>query len=173
MVGFSTLVRGTEPEPPVLYSWINAFFSTMSGGLDDWHMALLNCMLQPFLLASKGASLRALSVKATMLLALTTAKRLGETALSIYPCYLLLRSDCSGAVLQTNPSFIPKNLFLGRTSSFRSRVIRQDAFCPSPSEPRKARLHLLGSVHTLACYVKFTAIRHTEQLIVCCGDGVS
>lgn len=46
------------------------------------------------------ASLRVLSVKTAMLLALTSAAKVGElTALSFNPCFLLLTGDCSGAVL--------------------------------------------------------------------------
>jgi len=67
------------------------------------------------------SSLKALSWKTALLLALTSARRVSElAALSVHPSCLLSRGDRSGATLRPNPSFVPKS----RRSSFRSRVIR-------------------------------------------------
>ncbi|KAK5898201.1 hypothetical protein CgunFtcFv8_015639 [Champsocephalus gunnari] len=67
------------------------------------------------------SSLKALSWKTALLLALTSAKRVSElTALSVHPSCLLIRGDRSGATLRPNPSFTPKSM----GSSFRSRAIQ-------------------------------------------------
>jgi len=112
------------------------------------------------------SSLKALSLKTALLLALTSAKRVSElTALSVHPSCLWIRGDRSGATLRPNPSFVPKSL----RSSFRSRAIQLGGFSLPPHiGDREAKLHLLCQ----ACYVERTAaIRRTEQLFVCFGGG--
>ena len=67
------------------------------------------------------SSLKALSWKTALLLALTSAKRVFElTALSVHPSCLNIRGDQSGATLRPNHSFTPKSI----RSSFRSRAIQ-------------------------------------------------
>ena len=67
------------------------------------------------------SSLKALSWKTALLLALTSAKIVSElTALSVHQSCLLIRGDRSGATLRPNPSFVPKRL----RSAFRSRGIQ-------------------------------------------------
>lgn len=118
------------------------------------------------------SSLKALSFKTALLLALTSAKRVSELcALSVHPSCLLLRGDCSGAVLKPNPSFVPKNI----RSSFRSRIIQLEAFHPPPhGDSREAKLHLLCPVRALTYYVDRTAaVRNTDQLFVCYDDRMA
>jgi len=118
------------------------------------------------------SSLKALSFKTALLLALTSAKRVSELcALTVHPSCLLIRGDRSGAILKPNPSFFPKNI----RSSFRSRVIQLEAFHPPPHrDSREAKLHLLCPVRALTCYVDRTAtVRTTSQLLVCYGDGTA
>ena len=87
------------------------------------------------------------------------------------PSCLLIRGVRSGATLRPNPSFVPKS----RRSLFRSRAIQLGGFnLPPHIGAREAKLHLLCPVRALACYVEHTAaIRRTEQLFVCFGDGVA
>ena len=112
------------------------------------------------------ASLKLLSFKTALLLALTSAKRVGDLcALSTQPAGLAIYGDRSSAVLRPNPAFTPKIV----TSSYKSRVITLDAFFlpPHPSA-REDRLHRLCPVRALACYVERTAsIRLSTQLLVC------
>ncbi|KAL3060782.1 hypothetical protein OYC64_015181 [Pagothenia borchgrevinki] len=118
------------------------------------------------------SSLKALSWKTALLLALTSAKRVSElTALSVHPSCLLIRGDQSGATLRPNPSFVPKSL----RSEFRSRAIQLGGFSlPPHGGAREAKLHLLCPVRALAYYVERTAtLRRTEQLFVCFGGGVT
>ena len=117
----------------------------------------------------KHSSLRALSFKTALLLALTSAKRVSELcALSVNPSCLLIRGD---RTLKPNPAFVPKNI----RSSFRSRIIQLEAFHPPPhGNSREVKLHLLCPVRALTHYVNRTAtVRNTEQLLVCYGDGMA
>jgi len=112
------------------------------------------------------SSLKALSWKTALLLALTSAKRVSElTALSVHPSCLLIRGDRSGETLR------PKS----RRSAFKSRAIQLGDFSlPPHGEAREAKLHLLCPVRVLACYVELTvALRCTEQLFVCFGGRVT
>ena len=87
------------------------------------------------------SSLKVLSLKTALLLALTSARGVSElAALSVHPSCLLIRGDPSGATLRPNPSFVPKNL----RSLFRSRVIQLNGFILPPHiGDREAKLHLL------------------------------
>ena len=92
------------------------------------------------------SSLKALSFKTVLLLALTSAKRVSELcALSAHPNCLVLRGNHSSVTLRQNPSFVPENM-----SSFRSRTM-------FGRHVREAKLHLLCPVRALACYVEHTA----------------
>uniref|UniRef100_UPI003AAB97E8 uncharacterized protein n=1 Tax=Centroberyx gerrardi TaxID=166262 RepID=UPI003AAB97E8 len=110
-------------------------------------------------------SLKWLSIKTALLLALTSTKRVSDLcALSIHPSCLAINGDGSSAVLRPNPTFIPKNI----RSSFRSRTITLSAFFPAPHrEEREESLNKLCPVRALACYVERTAaVRSTQQLFV-------
>ena len=112
------------------------------------------------------ASLKLLSFKTALLLALTSAKRVGDLcALSTQPACLAINGDKSSAVLRPNPAFTPKVV----TSSYKSRVITLDAFfLPPHLNVREERLHKLCPVRALAYYVERTAsIRLSTQLLIC------
>ena len=115
------------------------------------------------------SSLKALSLKAALLLALTSAKRVSElTALSVHPSCLLIRGDHGGTTLRPNPSFVPKKL----RSSFRSRVIQLNGFSlPSHIGAREAKLHLLCPVRALAYYVESRLPLDTRNSCLC-ASGV-
>ena len=77
----------------------------------------------------ENSSLKALSFKTTLLLALTSVKTVSELcALLVHPRCVLLCGDHSVATFRLNPSFFLKNI----RSSFRSRTIQLEAFCPPP-----------------------------------------
>jgi len=132
----------------------------------QWDLPLvLEAMVTEPFVPLELSSLKALSLKTALLLALTLAKRVCElTALSMHPSCLLIRGDRSGATPRPN-----------LRSSFRARAIQLEGFSlPTHIGDREAKLHLLCPVCALACYVVRTAsIRRTEQLFVCFGDGVA
>ena len=69
------------------------------------------------------------SAKTALLLALMSAKRVGDlSALYVAPSCLRIQGDSSSAILSPNPAFTPKSI----TSSFRSRVITLNGFSLPP-----------------------------------------
>ena len=118
----------------------------------------------------EGASLKWLSVKTALLLALATGKRVSDLrALSIQPGCLVISGDASKAVLRPNPAFVPKVV----QSAFAARPVELSAFFPPPhANGEEERLHALCPVRVLAEYIRRTAgTRATSQLLVCYGPG--
>ena len=115
-----------------------------------------------------GASLRLISIKTAFLLAVTTAKRVGELhALSISPACLHWKADNSGVTLRPNVSFLPKVL----PSGYVNQAIELAAFHPPPfTSVEEERAHLLCPVRALRLYIQATQVfRRSEQLFVCYG----
>ena len=117
-----------------------------------------------------GASLKWLSVKTALLLALATGKRVSDLqALSIQAGCLVISGDASKAVLRPNPSFVPKVV----QSPFAARPVELAAFFPPPhASGEEERLPALCPVCALAEYIRRTAgVRSTSQFLVCYGPG--
>ncbi|KAK2902453.1 hypothetical protein Q8A73_012199 [Channa argus] len=128
--------------------------------------ALVVSLFEPL----EQVSLRLLSWKTALLLALTSMKRVSDlSALSVSPECLSIRGDLSLAVLRPNPAFMPKCI----TSSFRSRVITLEGFCTPPhTSEEDASSHLLCPVRALSYYVERTStIRRSERLFVHYREG--
>ncbi|KAK2828053.1 hypothetical protein Q5P01_019087 [Channa striata] len=117
----------------------------------QWELPLvLHALRNPPFEPLSQISLKFLSLKTALLLALTSAKRVSDLcALSVSPSCLTIREDESLAVLRPNPAFMPKII----TSSFRSRM--------------EEDFHRLCPVRALSHYVARTAgVRRTQQLFV-------
>lgn len=113
-----------------------------------------------------GAQLRWVSVKAAFLLAISSAKRIGELhALSVAGNCIRWNSDGSGVTLWPNPSFLPKRL-----SAFHiNQPLSLAVFTPQ-SELGGSVVSPLCPVRTLRTYINVTAgLRKTDALFVCYG----
>lgn len=137
----------------------------------QWELQLvLEALCGPPFEPIESVSLRSLSLKVALLLALTSAKRVSDLcALSVSPACLSISGDRGRAILRPNPAYTPKVV----TSSFRSRVITLPAFYPPPHQsPEEERLHRLCPVRALICYVDRTrGFRSSDQLLVCYGQA--
>ena len=113
------------------------------------------------------AELKWLSYKTAFLLAITSAKRVGELhALSVSESCLRWNPDHSGVTLWPNTAFLPKV----PSAVNINRPIRLARFTP-PSGEAASQLELLCPVRALRAYIKATAhVRRAEQLFVC-HDG--
>lgn len=113
--------------------------------------------------------IRFLSFKTALLLALSSAKRVGDLcALSVHPSCISFSQDGGLVHLWPNPAFHPKVI----TSDFRSRVIRiRSLGAPAGSSVEDERQRLLCPVRALRCYIERTAsFRTTDQLFVGFGS---
>ncbi|KAK0155322.1 hypothetical protein N1851_002331 [Merluccius polli] len=130
-----------------------------------WDLPLvLEAMSLPPFEPLTQVGLKWLSMKVAFLLAITSAKRVGELqALSVAETCLRWNPDGSGVVLWPNVAFLSK--VLSRTHL--NQPIRLARFDSSSEEGRS---ELLCPVRALRAYIAATAgIRQSEQLFVCHG----
>ncbi len=136
-----------------------------------WDLSLvLDALCGPPFEPLDDVSLRLLSLKTSLLLALTTAKRVSDLcALSTRADCLIISGDRTRAVLRPNPAFIPKVI----SRAFRAQSCELRAFFPPPhSGEEERRLHSLCPVRALSRYLECTAsIRSSPQLLICYGGS--
>ncbi len=120
----------------------------------------------------ESASERILTLKVTLLLALTSLKRVGDLqAFSVSEtCMDFAESPYTGLVkvtLRPRPGYIPKVL----STSFRSQVVMLHSFHHPPfASSEDERLHMLCPVRALKLYVDRSKVwRKSSQLLVCFG----
>lgn len=143
--------RLRPPRPPTVPPW-------------DLSTVLSALKAEPFEpLAS--AELRVLTLKAVLLLALASVKRVGDLqALSVSPSCLEFGSDHSVLILKPHVGYVPKVL----STPFRAQVITLSALRSSEQDPD---CNLLCPVRAIRMYIeRSAAFRQSDQLFVCFGD---
>ncbi len=118
----------------------------------------------------ESASERILTLKVTLLLALTSLKRVGDLqAFSVSEIYMDFALGLVKVTLRPRPGYIPKVL----STSFRSQVVTLHSFHPPPfTSSEDERLHMLCPVRALKLYVdRYEVWRKSSQLLVCFGAG--
>ncbi len=112
----------------------------------------------------QSSSLRVLSLKTALLLALASVKQVGDLqALSVNPACLEFGPNDSKVVLNSRLGYVPKVL----SDPFRAHVIALSAFSPLAGIQES----LLGPVKALKIYIKHSAsYRKSEQLFVGFGN---
>ncbi len=118
----------------------------------------------------ESAPERILTLKVTLLLALTSLKRVGDLqALSVSEMCMDFPPCLVKVTLRPRPGYIPKVL----STSFRSQVVTLHSFHPPPfasSEDKK--LHMLSPVRALKLYLNRSKVwRKFSQLLVWFGVG--
>ncbi len=110
------------------------------------------------------SSLRVLSLKTALLLALASVKRVGDLqALTVKPACLEFGPNDSKVVLKPRLGYIPKGL----STPFRAKVITLSAFFP----PSGSQESLLCPVRALKVYIERSAsYRKSEQVFVGFGN---
>ncbi len=118
----------------------------------------------------ESASERILTLKVTLLLALTSLKRVGDSqALSVSEMSMDFAPGLVKVTLRPRPGYIPKVL----STSFRSQVVTLLSFHPPPfASSEDEKLHMLCPVRALKLYVDRSKVwRKSSQLLVCFGAG--
>lgn len=119
----------------------------------------------------ESADLRMLSYKTALLLALASAKRVGDLhALSVHPSCIQFTPDGSKVVLRPNAAYTPKVL----SGAFNALSFELPALSNTPSDSEENRkLHALCPVRALRRYIEQTrALRTSDQLFVCFANPV-
>lgn len=133
----------------------------------SWDLPLvLDALCGPPFEPLDQAELKWLSVKTAFLLAMATARRVGELhALSVSDSCLRWNSDGSGVAMWPNPAFFPKVM----TLSLLNKPIELAKFDP-PLEDGGENTEKLCPVRALRAYLDATVhIRRSEHLFVCYG----
>ncbi len=118
----------------------------------------------------ESAPERILTLKVTLLLALTSLKRVGDLhALSVSEMCMDFALCLVKVTLRPRPGYIPKVL----STSFRSQVVTLHSFHPPPfASSEDEKLHMLCPVWALKLYVDYSKVsRKSLQLLVCFGAG--
>ena len=135
----------------------------------SWDLPIvLEALCSPPFEPLEQADIRWLSVKTAFLLAITSAKRVGELhALSVARDCLRWTPDGSGVTMWTNPSFLPKRL-----SAFHvNQPVRLTAYTSQPGVERlRPDVELLCPIRALRQYVDVTSVfRESDSLFLCYG----
>ncbi len=134
-------------------------------GFPSWDLSVvLKGLLEPL----ESVSVRILTLKVTLLLALASFKRVGDLqALSVSESCTAFAPGLVKAFLRSRPGYVPKVI----STSFRSQVVVMQAFSPSSSSEGDD-LYLLCPVRALKMYVdRSSQWRQSLQLLVCFGAG--
>ncbi len=118
----------------------------------------------------ESASEQILTLKVTLLLALTSLKRVGDLqALSVSEMCMDSAPGLVKVTLRPRPGYIPKVL----STSFCSQVVTLHSFHPPPfASSEDEKLHMLCPVRALKLYVDRSKVwRKSSQLLVCFGAG--
>ncbi|XP_077094729.1 uncharacterized protein LOC143746656 [Siphateles boraxobius] len=116
----------------------------------------------------ESAPERILTLKVSLLLALSSLKRVGDLqALSVSESCLDFAPGLVKVSLRPRPGYVPKVL----SSTFRSQVVNLNAFHPPPfSSEEDRKLNFLCPVRSLKIYVdRSGGWRKSNQLLVCFG----
>ncbi len=117
----------------------------------------------------ESASERILTLKVTLLLALTSLKTVGDLqAFSVSETCMDFAPGLVKVTLRPRPGYIPKVL----STSFRSQVVTLHYFHPPPfASSEDEKLHMLCPVRALKLYVDRSKVwRKSSQLLVCFGS---
>ncbi|XP_073781587.1 uncharacterized protein [Danio rerio] len=142
--------RINPSRPPLMPSW-------------DLALVLTSLRSDPFE-PLESVSLRFLSLKTALLVALASIKRVGDLeAFSVSDSCLEFGPDYSHVILRPRPGYVPKV----PTTPFRDQVVNLQALPPEEADPA---LSLICPVRALRIYVDRTQnFRSSEQLFVCYG----
>ncbi len=118
----------------------------------------------------ESASEQILTLKVTLLLALTSLKIVGDLqAFSVSETCMDFAPGLVKVTLRPRLGYIPKVL----STSFRSQVVTLHSFHPPPfASSEDEKLHMLCPVRALKLYVDRSKVwRKSSQLLVCFGAG--
>ncbi len=140
-------------------------------GVPSWDLSvvlegLMAALFEPL----ESASERILTLKVTLLLTLTSLKRVGDLqTLSVSEMCMDFALGLVKVTLRPRTGYVPKVL----STSFRSQVVKLHSFHPPPfASGEHERLHMFGLVRALKIYVDFSKLsRKSPQLLVCFGAG--
>ncbi|XP_073687910.1 uncharacterized protein [Garra rufa] len=177
-VGFEGVSVGRHPLIGRFMKGVRRLRPVSKRLVPSWDLSMvLNALTQTPFEPLESVHIKFLSLKTVLLLALASAKRVGELhALSVHQTCLKFSPDDSKVTLLPNPAFVPKV----SDSAYNCSALELRAFYPPPfSSEEERKLHTLCPVRALRFYVNRTqSFRKNDQLLVswathCKGKPIS
>lgn len=164
-VGFEGSTVGQHPLIRRFMKGARRSLPVVRRSVPEWDLSMVLEALSQYPFEPLGSiSLKLLSFKTALLLALASAKRVSELhALSVHPSCTKFSLSGDMVSLKPNPAFMPKCF-----PAFTSEVLELSAFHPPPfSSPEDERLNALCPVRALQTYINRTsAFRKSDQLFI-------
>ncbi|XP_056091163.1 uncharacterized protein LOC130070700 [Rhinichthys klamathensis goyatoka] len=164
-VGFEGFTVGLHPLIRRFMKGARRSLPVIRRTVPEWDLSMVLEALSQHPFEPLGSiSLKLLSLKTALLLALASAKRVSELyALSVHPSCTKFSLSGDKVSLKPNPAFMPKCF-----PAFTSEVLELSAFHPPPfTSLEDQRLNALCPVRALQAYMTRTnAFRKSDQLFV-------
>ncbi|XP_071977728.1 uncharacterized protein [Engystomops pustulosus] len=156
--------------PLAEHKWVKMFMKavlrlrpTIRSDIPKWNLSLvLNSLMKPPFEPLSECSLKNLSLKTSFLVAITSARRIGELqALSSKEPFLIISED--KIVLKLDTSFLPKVV----SDFHRSQEIVLPSFCNNPKNEKEALWHTLDVRRAVIIYLDRTkSFRKCRNLFI-------
>ncbi|XP_072006316.1 uncharacterized protein [Engystomops pustulosus] len=160
-------------QPLIEHRWVKRFILAASRlkpqvlkRTSSWDLSLvLNALIKEPFEPISSASVKNLTLKTVFLVAITSARRLGELqAISIKEPYMRVLDD--RIILMLDPNFIPKVV----SEFHRGQEIILPSFCKNPSSEREREWHTLDGKNKGRKASKATIARWLRMAISSCYD---
>ena len=166
-VGFDGETPGAHPLAMRFLKGVRRLRPVFKPSIPSWDLALvLEALCGPPFEPIESADMKFLSYKTSLLLALTSAKRVGDLHdLSVYPSCTQFTPDGSKVTLRPNAAYLPKII----PTAYSSMTFELLSYCPPPfASEEQRRLHSLCPVRALRTYIDRTqVVRLCDQLFLC------
>lgn len=166
-VGFDSMTPGAHPLVMRFLKGVRRLRPTVRSSVPSWDLSLvLEAFCGPPFEPIESVDMKFLSYKTALLLALCSAKRVGDLhALSVHPSCTQFSCDGSKVTLRPNVAYLPKVI----PAAYSSMAFELLSFCPPPfASEEQRRLHSLCPVRALRTYIDRTqTVRSCDQLFVC------
>ena len=166
-VGFDGVTPGAHPLAVCFLKGVRRLRPVFKPSVHSRDLALvLEALCGPPLEPIESTDMKFISYKTALLLALTSAKRVGDLhALSVHPSCTQFTPDGSKVTLCLNAAYLPKII----PTAYSSMTFELLSYCPPPfSSEEQRRLHSSYPVRALRTYIDHTqVVRLCDQLFVC------
>ena len=166
-IGFDGVTPGAHPLAVRFLKGVRRLRPVVKSSIPSWDLVLvLEALCGPPFEPIESVDMKFVSYKTALLLALTSAKRVGDLhALSVHSSCTQFTSDGSKVTLRPNAAYLPKVI----PAAYNSMTFELSSFCPPPfASEELRRLHCLCPVRMLRTYIDRTqGVRLCDQLFVC------
>ncbi|XP_063350743.2 uncharacterized protein LOC134642723 [Pelmatolapia mariae] len=166
-IGFDGVTLGAHHLAIRFLKGVRRLRPVLKSSVPAWDLSLvLEALCSPLFEPIESVDMKFLSYKTVLLLALASAKRVGDLhALSVHPACTQFSPDGHKVVLRPNAAYFPKIM----PAPYSSMEFELLSFCSPPfASEEQRRMHSLCPVRVLRTYIERTQnVRLCDQLFVC------